>query len=148
VHPPVASGKLRISIISQEEFTNKAMDALSAAAEQAKSLQLVQGTTQHQTAELAKALSAKPAMDDADKAAADRLAGQQSTIASQTQSLAQSLRELQSLMQQNNSDNQELKDLTKEVGDLLNSTAESSMKNASTTRRRVRPAPPMRCKER
>jgi hypothetical protein len=130
-HPPVASGKVRVSIISQEEFNNKVMDELSAAAEQAKSLLAAQASTQHETGELAKQLASKATLDDADRAAANRLVDQQRTIASQTKSVAQNLSELQSLMRENNSSNQELKDIAKEDGDLLNRTAESPMKSAS-----------------
>jgi hypothetical protein len=137
-HPPVASGKVRISIISQEEFTNKVMDELSAGAEQAKSLLAAQSTTQHETAELAKQLASKPTLDDADRAAANRLVDQQGTIASQTKSVARNLSDLQSLMRENNSNNQELKDTAKEDGDLLNRTAESPMKSASSSLENVR----------
>ena len=87
-HPAVSSGKLRVTIISQEEFDNKITDELSTVAEQTAGLKQAQGLTQRQTAELGKEMAGKPAMDSADKVAADRLAGQQSTIASQTKSLA------------------------------------------------------------
>jgi hypothetical protein len=137
-HPPVASGKVRISIISQEEFTNKVMDELSAAAEQAKSLLAAQSTTQHETADLARQLASKPILNDVDRAAANRLVDQQGTIASQTKSVAQNLSELQSLMRENNSNNQELKDIAKEDGDLLNRTAETPMKSASGNLENVR----------
>ena len=130
-HPPVAGGRVRISIISQEQFNNTVMDDLSAAAEQAKSLLAAQSTTQHQTAELAKQLASKTTLDEADRAAANRLVDQQGTIASQTKSVAQTLSELQSLMRENSSNNQELKDIAKQDGDLLNHTAETPMKSAS-----------------
>ena len=84
----MATGKLRITIISQEEFSNKVADELSSVAEQTAALKQSQGVTQRQTAELAKEIAGKPEMDTADKVAADRLAAQQSTVASQTKSLA------------------------------------------------------------
>jgi hypothetical protein len=130
-HAPVPSGKLRIVIISQEEFSNKITDELSTIAEQTAGLKQTQGTTQRQTAELAKEVAGKAAMDAADKVAADRLAGQQSTIASQTKSLANKLTDLQQRMAENKSTNQELKDTAKDVGNLLNSAAENPMKNAA-----------------
>jgi hypothetical protein len=130
-HPAVASGKMRIVIISQEELTTKVIDGLTAAAEQAKALKQSQETTQQQTSNLSREIAAKPQMDEADKSAAEQLSAQQSNIASQTKSLGQTLADLQSRMEQNKSENQELKSTVREVGDLLNSTAENSMKNAA-----------------
>jgi hypothetical protein len=129
-HAPVASGKLRITIISQDEFTNEITDALTTAAEQAGALKKTQMATQLQTQQLAKEIAGKSALDPADKAAADRLASQEGTIASQTKSLSQSLTELQSRIDQNKSTDPQLKDTAREVGDLLNSAAENSMKDA------------------
>jgi hypothetical protein len=137
-HPPVASGKLRIVIISQEELNTKMTDQLSDAAEQAKALKQSQDTTEHQTADLARQIAAKPDMDDADKSAAERLAGQQSMIASQTKSLGESVSQMLGQMQQNKSTNQELQSTAKEVGDLLNSTSENSMKAAAAALDTVR----------
>ncbi len=130
-HAQVASGKLRISIISQEEFNNKITDMLSSVAEQAAVLKQSQGATQRQTAELARETAGKPALDNADKTAAERLAGQQSTIASQTKSLATRLTDIQAQMEENKSANQELKDTARDVGNLLNSAAENPMKDAA-----------------
>jgi hypothetical protein len=130
-HPPVASAKLRITIISQEELVTKAMDELTAAAEQAKALHQSQETTRHETSELAKAIASKPEMDNADRATAERLAAQQSTIAAQTKSLGQTLAQLKDRLEQNKSTNQEVVDTAKEVSDLLNHAAENSMKNAA-----------------
>jgi hypothetical protein len=130
-HPPVASGKLRIVIISQEEFNNKITDELSTVAEQTAALKQTQGVTQRQTAALAKEVAGKAAMDDADKVAADRLTNQQSTLASQTKSLANKLAEIQNRMVENKSTNQELKDTARDVGALLNNAAENPMKAAA-----------------
>ena len=130
-HAAVPSGKLRISIISQEEFNAKVTDMLSTVAEQTAAIKQTQGTTQRQTAELSKEVAGKPAMDNADRTAADRLAGQQSTIASQTKSLATKLADIQAQMEENKSTNQDLKDTARDVGNLLNSAAENPMKNAA-----------------
>jgi hypothetical protein len=137
-HPPVASGKLRIVILSQEELNTKMIDALSDAAEQAKALKQSQETTEHQTADLARQIGAKPEMDDADRATADRLAGQQSVIASQTKSLGGDVSQLLEQMRQNKSTNQELQTTAREVGDLLNSTSENAMKSAANALDSVR----------
>jgi hypothetical protein len=140
-HAPVASGKLRIVIISQDEFDTKITDELSSIAEQTAALKQSQRMTQRQTATLSKEVAGKAAMDDADKVAADRLANQQSTIASQTKSLANKLTEMQSRMVENKSSNQELKDTARDVGDLLTSAAENPMKNAAGQINTARQAP-------
>jgi hypothetical protein len=130
-HAPVASGKLRLTIISHEEFDNRMNDILSGVAEQVSTLKLAQNTTQRQTSQLAKDVAGKSDMDKADRAAAERLAGQESTLASQTKSLGTKLDELQARMAENKSTNQDLKDTTKDVKDLLNNIAEQPMKNAA-----------------
>ena len=130
-HPAVASGKLRIVIISQDELNAKITQELENIAEATATLKQSQGMTQKQTAGLAKEVAGKPQMDNADKVAADRLAGQQSTLAAQTKSLANKLTDIQTQMAENKSPNQELKDTVKDVGNLLNSTAENPMKNAA-----------------
>jgi hypothetical protein len=130
-HAPVPSSKFRISIISQEEFNNKITDSLATVAEQTAAIRQSQQTTKTQTSELAKEVAGKPAMDNADKTAADRLANQQSTITSQTNSLAQKMGDIQKMMDQNRSNNAELKSTVKDVGELLSSTAEHPMKDAA-----------------
>jgi hypothetical protein len=130
-HAAVPSGKLRISIISQEELNAKITDALSSVAEQTAEIKKTQNTTQRQTAELAKEVVGKSAMDNADRTAADRLANQQSTIASQTKSLATKMSDIKAQMEENKSTNQDLKDTVRDVGDLLNNAAENPMKNAA-----------------
>jgi hypothetical protein len=134
-HAPVTSGKLRLTIISQDEADAKATDLLTTVAEQTAAVKQAQLNTQKQTQQLAKDLANKPAnksaMDKADQTAADRLAGQQSTLAAQAKSLATKLAELQARMEENKSTNQELKDTTRDVKDLLNSAAENPMKNAA-----------------
>ena len=131
-HPEAASSKLRITIISQEAFSNKVVDELNTVAEQLTSLKSTQVQTLKETATLAQEMAAKPAMDEADKVAADRIAERQSSIAAQAKSLANTLHQLQTRMAANKSDKQELKDTAKEVQALLDSAAETSMKNAAS----------------
>jgi HAMP domain-containing protein len=130
-HEAVPSSKFRIAIVSQEEFNNKITDMLATVAEQTAALRQSQLTTKTQTSELAKEVAGKPQMDNADKTAADRLANQQSTITSQTNSLGQKMGDIQKQMDQNRSNNAELKSTVKDVGELLNSTAEHPMKDAA-----------------
>jgi hypothetical protein len=130
-HPSVSSGKLRIVIVSQDEFSNKVADELNAVAEQLSELKKSQLRTERETVDLQKQISSKPSIDAADKAAGLRIGSQQGSIASQTKSLAAKLDELHQRMEQNKSDNQELKATSNEVGSLLNSAAENSMKQAA-----------------
>ena len=130
-HKPVGSGHLRLNIISQEELDKQVTDVLQTAADQINSLKRNQGDTQHQTTELAKATAAEKAMDAADGVAADRLSGQQGTLASQAKSVANKMAEVQKRLDDNRSTNKDLKDTAKTVGDLLTSAAEGPMKNAA-----------------
>jgi hypothetical protein len=130
-HPAVSSGHLRLNIISQDELTNQVTAELQTVAEQTATLKRAQADTQRQTTELAKATAGQPAMDAADQVAADRLSGQQGTLASQAKSVANKLAEVQRRLEENRSTNKDLKDTAKDVGDLLTSAAEGPMKNAA-----------------
>jgi hypothetical protein len=130
-HAPVPSGRLRINIISQEEFANKITDELRAIAEQIAQVKANQGRTQRETANLANDTKDHPKFDAADKVAADRLANQQSTAASQAKQLSGKLDDIQIRMDENKSPNTELKETAKDVGNLLNATAEQPMKSAA-----------------
>ena len=76
-------------------------------------------------------LSAAPAIQSADKAALDKIEGEQNTIAAQTKSLANKLVELEEQMVHNKSTNRELGESVSQAGQLLNSAAETSMKDAA-----------------
>jgi hypothetical protein len=130
-HAPVPSGRLRIDIISQEDFANKITDELRAVAEQVGQIKTSQGRTQRETENLAKDSKDKPAFDAADKVAAERLGNQQSTAAAQTKQLAEKLGDVLQRMEENKSTNQELHDTAHDVAALLNDTAENPMKEAA-----------------
>ena len=130
-HPEVSSGHLRLNIISQDELTNQVTSELQTVAEQTATLKRAQADTQRQTNGLAKATAGKPNMDAADAVAADRLSGQQGTLASQAKSVANKLAEVQRRLEENRSTNGDLKATAKDVGDLLTSAAEGPMKNAA-----------------
>jgi hypothetical protein len=140
-HPAVASGHLRLNIISQDELTNQVTAELQTTADQVATLKRNQADTQRQTSELAKATAGKPQMDDADRAAADRLSGQQGTLASQAKSVANRMAEVQRRLDENRSTNAELKNTAKDVADLLNSAAEGPMKGAAAAVADAKAAP-------
>ena len=142
-HAPVPSGRLRIDIISQEDFANKITDELRTVAEQVGQIKTSQGRTQRETENLAKETKDKPTFDAADKVAADRLSNQQSTAAAQTKQLSSKLDDVLQRMDENKSPNQELRDTAHDVGALLNDTAENPMKQAAAamTGAKQSPAP-------
>ena len=140
-HPAVASGHLRLNLISQDQLTQQATNAIQEAADQVVTIKRGQADTQRQTGELAKATANKPAMDQADQVAADRLSGQQGTLASQAKSVAAKVAEVRRRLDENRSTNEELKTTAKNVGDLLNRAAEGPMKNAANAVADAKAAP-------
>jgi hypothetical protein len=131
VHPPVSSGKLKINIISQEALSIQVTEALRAMAEKVKQAQNTQNRTKQETHNLKQDTEKKPQMDGGDKAALNRLNDQESTLASQTKQLAGQVADIEKRLEENRSDNQGLKDISKDVKTTLNETAENPMTEAS-----------------
>ncbi len=130
-HPAVSSGHLRLNLISQDELNRQVIDLLQTVADQTATLKRAQVDTQRQTGELAKLTAGKPTLDAADQVAADRLSGQQGTLAGQTKSVADKLAEVGRRLEENRSPNAELKATARDVGAILTSAAEGPMKNAA-----------------
>jgi hypothetical protein len=130
-HAAVPSGKLRISIISQDDLTNRIIADLQSAKTQVEDVKRVQSRTQQETSNLAEDTKTKPAFDEADRTADERLAGQQSAAAGQTRQIAQKVEEIGQRLEENKSPQQDLKDLTRDVGSDLNDAAEKPMKLAT-----------------
>ena len=140
-HPAVSSTHLRLNIISQDELTNQVTTELQTTADQVAALKRSQGDTQRQTNGLAKATAGKPQMDAADGVAADRLSGQQGTLASQAKSVATKMADVQRRLAENHSTNAELKETAHDVGNLTGSAAEGPMKNAAASIADAKSAP-------
>ena len=130
-HPPVPSGHLRISIISQEDLTSKVIEDLRQVKDHIGEIKTSQDRTRTQTQSLRDDTKNKPQLDAADKQAADRLANQQATAATQAKQLAGKLDEIQNRLDENKSTAQELKDLARDVKSDLNQSAETNMKDAA-----------------
>lgn len=130
-HPAVASGKLRITIISQEELANQAIDVFRSIAGKVKDVERSQNNTKLQTGQLQQDTKDKKEFDKGDRATAERIINQQSTVASQTKQLSTVLEQLKDRLDENKSPKQDLKDLAKEVKDQLAQTAENPMKEAT-----------------
>ena len=141
VHPPVASGHLRINIISQAEEDKHVTDVLQQAADNVTQIKRHQTDTQRQTGELAKATADKPQLDAADQTAAERLSGQQGTLASQAKSVANRMADLQRELAENRSTNKDLAGTAKDVGDLMDHAAEGPMKQAAAAVSDAKAAP-------
>ena len=146
-HPAVASGHLRLNIISQEQLNDAVTNELRTAADQVATLKRGQSDTQRQTAELAKATAGKPQVDAADAVAADRLSGQQGTLASQAKSVATKMADVQKRLDENRSPNADLKNTAKDVKDLMDRAAEGPMKAAATSVAEAKSAPSTEARE-
>ncbi len=129
-HPPVESPKLRITIISQEEFSNRVTDELRQVKTQLTQIKQQHDRTAAETESFKGDVSQKPKLDEADASVASRLQQQQSSVASATKSLADRLDDVQKNMRENKSSSTDLGQLAKDVGDRLDQTAEGSMKSA------------------
>ena len=131
VHPPVPSGKLRITLISQEELANRVTDELRTLAGQINEIRNTQTRTKEETENLARETKDRPELNTADRAAAERLANQQSTAASQTKQVAGKMDAILQRLQENRSTSGELTQIANDVRDQLNQTAENPMKEAA-----------------
>jgi hypothetical protein len=130
-HDPVASGKLRIHIVSQQQLADAITNELRAISGRISEIKNSQDRTREETAGLAEDTAPKPQLDAADRAVAERLAGQQGTAASQTRQIATKLEDVQTRLAENRSEAAELDQLAGDVKNTLNRTAEGPMKAAA-----------------
>ena len=130
-HDWVPSGKLRITIISQEQLTAAVQGAFEAIHNQLKELRLTQVRNREETGTLRNTTLRKPAFDEADKAQAERIAGQQSNVASQAMQIAQRLADLAQQIQQNRASDSTLQQTANSVQQQIQNTAEGPMKDAA-----------------
>jgi len=130
-HAAVPSGKLRISIISQDDLTNRVIADLQAAKTLVEDAKRVQSRSQQETANLAEDTKTKPALDEADRVADERLTGEQSAVAGQTRQIAAKVEEIGQRLEENKSPQQDLKDMARDVANDLNDAAEKPMKLAA-----------------
>lgn len=130
-HEPVASSRLRISIISQEDLTARVADEVRAARTQAGLIRQTQQRTQQETRELNEETKDKPELDAADRAAATRISQQQSATAASTKQLSGKMQSSLDRLNENRSPSEDLKNLANEVKDTLDRTSEGDMKNAA-----------------
>ncbi|HEY7088171.1 MAG TPA: DUF4175 family protein, partial [Tepidisphaeraceae bacterium] len=130
-HPEVPSGRLRISIITQEELAAKVVDDLRQVKNQIGNVKNNVDRTKQETTGLADDTKDKPQLDAADKTQLDRLTNQQATSAAQTKQLAGKVDALRQRLSENKSPSQELNDITRDVTQDLDQAAENPMKDAT-----------------
>lgn len=130
-HDWVPSGKLRINIISQEQFNTAVQQAFEAVHSQLKELHQSQVRNKTETEALRQLTEKKSAFDEADKAQAERIAGEQSNAASQAMQQSQKLEALAQKIKENKSSDASLQQTADSVQRQLQETAEGAMKEAA-----------------
>ena len=129
-HDPVASGKLRLTIISHEQFVRQVQGAFEQLHNELSQIKRGQTNNRVETGALAEQTKQRGQFDDADQKQAERLANQQGTTAAQTKQAAGKLADLVERMNQNKSPDAAMKQTAAEVGRQLEQTAEGAMKEA------------------
>jgi hypothetical protein len=129
-HDWVSSGKYRITLMSQEQFTSLMTDLVGQVREQLKDLRNGQRSLKGQTEDLLHQTQNEGQFTRADRQQAQELVARQATAASQAQQAAAKLDDLLSRMRQNQSTAQDLMQMTANVRDDLNQVAEHPMKDA------------------
>jgi hypothetical protein len=129
-HDFVPSGKLRITIISDAAWAERVRQDVEQIGSELRQVKQGQARTKVETGELAKAATERAKFDEADKAAAERLANQQGTTAAQTMQTAQKLQDLVRRMAENKSPESGVKQTAAEVAERLNKLADGEMREA------------------
>jgi hypothetical protein len=130
-HPPVSSGRYRVTILSQEQFSAMMNDLMGQIRQQIVEVRNTQMSLKDQTADLNHDTSKQTKLTDADRIQAQSLVASQSTAAAQTKQAAAKLDELAREMDQNKSTAADLRSIASDVRDDLNNIAEHPMKDAA-----------------
>jgi hypothetical protein len=130
-HDFVQSGKLRLTIISQDQFIKNVQTAFEQIHNELSQIKRGQTNTKVETEALAQQSKQRGKFDDADQKQAERLSSQQGTTAAQTKQTASKLSDLMERMAQNKSQDAAMKQTAGEVGKQLDQAAEGAMKDAS-----------------
>lgn len=129
-HPAVDSSKLRISIISQDDLSNRVADELRAVRTQVEQVKQKQDQTAGETESFKSDVKGKPELDTADMTVATRLQQQQSSAASAAKASSDRLDDVAKMLEENRSPSTELQQLASDVRDRLSQTVEGSMKDS------------------
>ena len=130
-HDWVPSGKLRVTIISHDQFINLIQSQFEASHSRLKELQQGQVRSKAETESLKQMSARKPQFDEADRTQAERIAGEQSNTASQTMQEAQKLQNLAKTIKENKTTDPSLEQTANTVQKQLEETAQGAMKDAA-----------------
>ncbi|HWE04552.1 MAG TPA: DUF4175 family protein [Tepidisphaeraceae bacterium] len=129
-HDWVKSGKLRITIISPEEWRKQVEAAVEQIQQQIKAQRMSELRQKAEGETLKAGLNRNQKFDEADKAQANRLANDQASTQSQTMQLGDRLQQLVQKMSENKSPEGGLKQTADQVQKDLKQTADSPMREA------------------
>jgi hypothetical protein len=130
-HDVVSSGKYRIALMSQEQFTSLMNDLVGQVREQIKDIRNSQRSIKGETEDLHQQTAKQSQLTRADKQQAQELVARQATVASEAKQAAGKLDDLVSRMAENQSTARDLMETTSSVRDDLNQVAEHPMKDAA-----------------
>jgi hypothetical protein len=131
-HDFVSSGKFRIVIMSQEQFTSLMNDLVGQVRQQVKDIRNSQRSVRGETEDLHHQTQSQAQFTRADRQQSQELVARQATAASQAKQAAGKLQDLLERMQENHSSAQDLMQTTSNVRDELNQVAEHPMKDAAS----------------
>ncbi len=141
LHPMVQSAKLKINIISHDQWDAHVETALAAMKQEIGQIKKSQDVNHQETQTQAKETGDKQKVDDAQKATIGRLATQQANAAAQVKQIAQKMDELIQKMNENKSPEKGMKETAKDVGKQLEQTSEGAMKQATSDLTEAKDAP-------
>jgi hypothetical protein len=130
-HPPQASSKLRINIISQEQAMIGATEVIRAVAHKTKIVRDSHVSNMNETRNLAEDSKAKPEFSKGDKSALEGQINRQSGIANQTKTLSGNLEDVQRELKENRVKDQTLNDIARDARNQLDQAAEKDMTDAA-----------------
>jgi hypothetical protein len=132
-HDWVPSGRLRVTIISHEQWDRTVRDELDQTYAALKQLAAAQVRNKGETDTLKQGIESKNTFDNADAAQGQRLTSQQNSTAAQAAQIADRLGLLLNKMTENKSPDDAVKQATGEVQKQLNQTSDGPMRDAART---------------
>ena len=141
-HDWVSSEKRVVTIISPEQWEETAKDKASQIQQQINARRLDQRREKAETEGLKNGLDANKKFDEADKAQAERLSGDQVNTQSQTMQLADDLDKLAKKMAENKSPREGLQTTAQDVAHDLRKAADSPMRDARQNLDAAKDQPP------
>jgi hypothetical protein len=130
-HEAVLSGKYRITLMSQEQFSTLMQDLVGQVRDELKDIRNSQKSLKAETEDFANQTQGQKQLTKADKEQGQGIVARQATAASQAKQAAGKMDELLGRMQENKSNAQDLMQTAASVRDDLNQVAEHPMKDAA-----------------